>query len=63
MVQVAAKDTLPQPVTLAAIKADARLKDMVLVKNSRLSVQPVTTAEWDAICRMGGLAERDRRVP
>jgi len=40
-------------VTLDAIKADPRLADMVLVKNSRLSVQPVTEAEWEIICALG----------
>jgi predicted RNA-binding protein with PUA-like domain len=43
------------PVTLAAIKAEKPLGDMVLVKNSRLSVQPVSAAEWKAIAKMGGL--------
>lgn len=47
---------LPHPVTLADIKAEPRLKDMALVKLSRLSVQPVTTAEWTLVCRMGGIA-------
>ncbi|SFS19577.1 EVE domain-containing protein [Yoonia litorea] len=41
------------PVSLDAIKADERLSDMVLVKNSRLSVQPVTEQEWQIICEMG----------
>ena len=48
-------EPLPKPVTLAAIKAEPKLKDMVLVNNSRLSVQPVTTAEWKIVCQMGGL--------
>ena len=43
------------PVTLAAIKADPAFADMVLVKYSRLSVQPVATEEWKRICKMGGL--------
>lgn len=43
------------PVTLIAIKADKKLADMVLVKNSRLSVQPVTAAEWAHIRKLGGL--------
>ena len=47
---------LARPVTLAEIKADPALKDMVLVKNARLSVQPVTDAEWQAVCKMGGVA-------
>lgn len=55
MVDVRAVEPMPQPVTLARIKADPRLKDMVLVNNSRLSVQPVTDAEWALICELGGL--------
>jgi predicted RNA-binding protein with PUA-like domain len=43
------------PVSLAAIKAEKKLSDMVLVKNSRLSVQPVTAAEWALLRKMGGL--------
>lgn len=46
---------LARPVSLAQVKADAALKDMVLVKNSRLSVQPVTEAQWRAICALGGV--------
>ncbi|WP_170370413.1 EVE domain-containing protein [Ruegeria arenilitoris] len=42
-----------KPVTLDQIKADQRLADMVLVKNSRLSVQPVSDAEWAVICELG----------
>ena len=41
-------------VTLDMIKADPRLADMVLVKNSRLSVQPVTDEEWQIICDLSG---------
>lgn len=43
------------PVTLDTIKANPELGDMVLVKNSRLSVQPVTDAEWRIICGLGGV--------
>ena len=50
-----AVEPLPKPVTLAAIKADARFKDMALVKYGRLSVQPVTATEWTQICKMGGV--------
>jgi predicted RNA-binding protein with PUA-like domain len=57
-VDVKAVRPLPQPVTLAAIKADRRLKDMVLVKQSRLSVQPVTAEEWRIVCDLGGLKEK-----
>ena len=45
---------MPRPVTLDAIKAEPRLKDMVLVRNSRLSVQPVGDEEWRVVCEMGG---------
>ncbi len=55
VVDVKAVEKLPQPVTLAAIKAEPKLKDMVLVKQARLSVQPVSEAEWKLVCRMGGL--------
>ncbi len=41
------------PVTLDQIKADEQLGEMVLVKNSRLSVQPVSDAEWQVICMLG----------
>ncbi|TCT11779.1 putative RNA-binding protein with PUA-like domain [Tepidamorphus gemmatus] len=55
-VDIAAVEPLPRPVSLDDIKAAPDLAGMVLVKNSRLSVQPVSAAEWTAICRMGGLA-------
>lgn len=55
LVDVKAVKDLPKPVTLAAIKADPAFGDMVLVKYSRLSVQPVTPEEWKRICKMGGL--------
>ena len=55
VVDVKTVDVLPKPVTLAAIKDEAKLKDMALVKYSRLSVQPVTDAEWKLVCKMGGL--------
>jgi predicted RNA-binding protein with PUA-like domain len=54
MVDVKAVKALKHPVTLADIKAEPRLADMVLVKNSRLSVQPVTDAEWKLILGMAG---------
>ena len=53
-VDVKAIEPLPKPVTLAAVKAEPRLKDMALVKYSRLSVQPVTAAEWKIVCNMAG---------
>jgi predicted RNA-binding protein with PUA-like domain len=55
MVDVKAVKALPKPVTLDRIKAEPKLKDMILVTNSRLSVQPVTDEEWALICKMGGL--------
>jgi predicted RNA-binding protein with PUA-like domain len=54
-VDVAPVRRLPKPVTLEAIKADPKLKEMVLVNSPRLSVQPVTEAEWKHICKLGGL--------
>jgi len=54
-VQTAALEPLPKPVTLAAVKAEGKLKDMALAKYGRLSVQPVTDAEWKLVCKMGGL--------
>jgi predicted RNA-binding protein with PUA-like domain len=53
-VDVQAIEPLPKSVTLAAVKAEPRLKDMALVKYSRLSVQPVTAAEWKIVCQMAG---------
>ena len=53
-VDVKALEPLPKPVTLADIKAEPRLKEMALVKYSRLSVQPVTAAEWKIVCHMSG---------
>jgi predicted RNA-binding protein with PUA-like domain len=55
MIDVKAVEALPKPVTLAAIKAEPKLRDMALIKYSRLSVQPVTGEEWRIIRRMGGL--------
>jgi predicted RNA-binding protein with PUA-like domain len=55
MVSVQAVEPVKTPVTLAEIKAERKLAEMVLVKNSRLSVQPVTKAEWKLICKMTGL--------
>ncbi len=59
-VDVAAVAELPNPVTLAAIKANPKLASMVLVRNSRLSVQPVTAQEWSIICKMAGLPKPPR---
>ena len=54
-VTTVADKPLPKPVTLATIKAEPKLKGMALVKYGRLSVQPVTEAEWKLVCKMGGL--------
>ena len=54
VVDVAPVTKLRQPVTLAAIKADAGFKDFPLVRISRLSVMPVTDAEWTRIEKMAG---------
>lgn len=56
VVDVKALEALPTPVTLADVKAEKSLAGMALLKLSRLSVQPVTDAEWTRICAMGGLA-------
>ena len=53
-VDLVAIEPLQRPVTLAEIKADPALGGMVLVKNSRLSVQPVTDAEWECVLRLAG---------
>ena len=53
-VDIKAVKPMKTPVTLAEIKAEPKLAEMVLVKNTRLSVQPVTAAEWKLICKMGG---------
>jgi predicted RNA-binding protein with PUA-like domain len=53
-VDLKAVEPLKTPVSLVAIKAEPKLADMVLVKNSRLSVQPVTAEEWRLIAKMGG---------
>jgi predicted RNA-binding protein with PUA-like domain len=55
MVDVVAVEPFAKPVTLAEVKADPKLKGMVLAKAPRLSVQPVTDAEWKHICKLGGL--------
>ena len=55
MVDIVAVETAAHHVTLAEIKADPKLENMVLVNNSRLSVQPVTAKEWAYVCKMAGL--------
>jgi predicted RNA-binding protein with PUA-like domain len=55
VVDVKAIEPLKKPVRLADAKAEPKLKSMVLVNNTRLSVQPVTADEWKIICKMGGI--------
>ena len=54
-VDIRALRPLPRPVSLKEIKATPELAQMSLVTSMRLSVQPVTDAEWQLVCRMGGL--------
>lgn len=54
-VVVRAVKPVPQPVTLAQIKAEPRLQDMALVRQSRLSVTPVDAHAWKLICELGGV--------
>jgi predicted RNA-binding protein with PUA-like domain len=53
---VIASMPLEKPVTMQDVKTVPKLKDMALLKYSRLSVQPVTDAEWKMVCRMGGVS-------
>jgi len=53
-VDIRAVRAMKNPVTLDMIKDDPRLAEMVLVKNSRLSVQPVTEAEWNIVLELAG---------
>ena len=55
-VDIKAIASVKTPVTLAMIKADTRLSNMVLVNNSRLSVQPVRDEEWKIVCELGGIS-------
>ena len=57
LVNVKAVKDVPKPVTLADAKRDPKLKDMVLAKYSRLSVQPVTPEQWKHICKLGGVKD------
>ena len=53
-VDIRAVEKLPRPVTLEQAKAEPRLQAMALVTNTRLSVQPVTDAEWAVVMEMAG---------
>ena len=54
-VDIKAVKSLKTPVTLQMCKSEPRLSEMVLVNNSRLSVQPVTEEEWNIVLGMGGI--------
>lgn len=54
VVDVKAVAPMSTPVTLQMCKGEKALAKMVLLNNSRLSVQPVTAAEWAIVCRLGG---------
>ncbi len=54
-VDVQSVKPFPRPVTLAEIKATPELSELELVKLSRLSVSKVSEAEWNLLCKMGGL--------
>jgi predicted RNA-binding protein with PUA-like domain len=54
-VDLKAVKPLPRPISLDQAKVEPALKDMVLVNNSRLSVQPVSEGEWTAIMKLAGL--------
>src|SRR5271154_2323277 len=56
MVDITPLMAVPAPVTLAAIKADPRLGDFALVRQSRLSVVPVRDDEWAMLCAMAGIS-------
>jgi predicted RNA-binding protein with PUA-like domain len=55
VVDFKAVEALRNPVTLEAVKGEAKLKDMALLRQSRLSVQPVTAEEWKIVSKLGGL--------
>jgi predicted RNA-binding protein with PUA-like domain len=55
VVDVKAIEPFARPVTLVEARAASGLKTMVLVNNTRLSVQPVAADEWKVICKMGGV--------
>ena len=55
MVDITADEPLPKPVTLHEAKANPKLANMMLVRNPRLSVQPVLKEEWDEVLRMAGM--------
>lgn len=55
-VDMKAVNPMPQPVTLAAIKAEAELAEIPLIRQSRLSVMPILPSQWKKLCQMGGVS-------
>jgi len=55
MVDLRTVEALKTPVTLAAIKAEPRFSQLLLVRHSRLSVMPIDRESWRLICKMGGV--------
>lgn len=53
-VDMRAVGPMPRPVSLATMKADPALTDLALIRQSRLSVCPITAEQWAYICRLGG---------
>ncbi|MEI4485441.1 EVE domain-containing protein [Frigidibacter sp. MR17.14] len=56
-VDIKAVRPLPKPISLEMAKAEPRLSAMALVQNTRLSVQPVTEAEWAVVLELAGASE------
>jgi predicted RNA-binding protein with PUA-like domain len=55
VVEVRAIAPLPKPISIDVIKTEPKLRAMILINNTRLSVQPVSPEEWKIVCKMGGL--------
>lgn len=55
-VDMKAVNPMPRPVTLAAIKAEAELAEIPLIRQSRLSVMPILPSQWKKLCQMGGVS-------
>lgn len=60
-IEIELEGKLAAPVTLQAMREEPALAGMVLLKNSRLSVQPVTEKEWSIVTRLGGSTKRSAR--
>ena len=55
MVDLRTIEAVPNPVTLAQIKAEPKLQELLLVRHTRLSVMPIDAKSWKLICKMGGV--------